>query len=468
MRYILRRLPALLIVVLALSSAGLCGARGAETDPADDTVTWMVRPSDGVREDGRSWIEQELDPGEAVTEHLVIRNLSRRAVTFQLSAADGYFTETGRFNMLTADQESIEAGTWINIAETVEVAPGGDVVVPFTVAVPENATPGDHPAGVAAAIRSGQGEQIGVESRVGFRVMTRVSGELRPAAALGVSGSYDGSWNPFEPGRVFVDYSVDNAGNTRLMLEPRIEVSALFGLVRWEIPAEPIADIAPGETRSVSANLRDVWPLFIYTATARADANSVAADGTSASPPVVVTDAVETIVAVPWAQLVTAALTALLAWWLWTDRRRRTRRLTALLEQAREEGRGERSTERTDAATGLRRDRSGRATATLVSAVLLVGVLLGHPPASAFAAPDGDSDSVTLRVDVTPQASPSPTSSVAPSPTPSGGALPATGMPDLFVAGAAAALLTAAGISVAVLSRRRRTTGSPWRPRSGP
>lgn len=466
MPFLLRRLAVLLVAVIALSGTGLSGAHAAEADTADDTVTWMVRPSDGVGEDGRSWIEQELDPGETVTEHLIVRNLSRRAVTFQLSAADGYFTETGRFNMLTADQESIDAGTWIEIAETVDVAPGGDVVVPFTVTVPDNATPGDHPAGVAAAIRSGQDEQIGVESRVGFRVMTRVSGELVPSAALTVSGSYDGSWNPFEPGRAFVDYAVENTGNTRLALEPHLEVSALFGLVRFDVPVEAITDIAPGETRSVSTTLRNIWPLFGYTATARAEANAVTTDDATAPPSVAVTDAASTIVAVPWAQLIALALAALVVWWLRTDRRRRDRKLAALLEQARQEVRDERSPAPNSTATALRRDRSGRATATLAAALLTAGISLCHAPVSASAAPSEDSDSVTLRVEVTPQPFASPTGPVASSPTPSRGALPATGAPDLTLIGAAAILLTAAGTSAAFIAYKRRTDGSsrPSRP----
>ena len=115
-------------------------------------------------------------------EHLLVRNLSTTAVTFQLTAADGYFTSNGRFNMLTSDRSSTDAGTWITMQDSVRVASGADAIVPFTVTVPENATPGDHPAGVAAGVRSGKGE-VGVESRVGFRVMTRVKRRAQPRSA---------------------------------------------------------------------------------------------------------------------------------------------------------------------------------------------------------------------------------------------------------------------------------------------
>ncbi len=132
-------------------------------------------------------MELELDPGASVDEHLAVRNLSDRDVTFALTAADGYFTPTGRFNMLPGDKQSVAAGIWISMDKTVTVAAGGTAVVPFTVTVPDNATPGDHAAGIAASIYSqggSDGTQLGVESRVGFRVMTRVKGEVRPALSM--------------------------------------------------------------------------------------------------------------------------------------------------------------------------------------------------------------------------------------------------------------------------------------------
>jgi hypothetical protein len=97
-------------------------------------------------------------------------------VTLRISAADGYFQENGRFSMLPSDKESVDAGLWIEVQDEVTVGAGETVIVPFTTTVPENATPGDHAAGIAASVLSQQveedGAMAGVESRVGFRVMT--------------------------------------------------------------------------------------------------------------------------------------------------------------------------------------------------------------------------------------------------------------------------------------------------------
>lgn len=334
-----RFLPAVSSAVLALFlvSATVAPTAFASTSAPDDdsggSVTWMVRPSDGVGEDGRAWVELELDPGQAAREHLIVRNLSTSAVTFRLSAADGYFTESGRFNMLTSDTESVDAGTWIDIQEDVDVAAGADAIIPFTITVPPNATPGDHPAGVAASIRSGDGEQVGVESRVGFRVMTRVTGELAPSAAAEVSGEYSGSINPFDAGRIDVGYTVENTGNTRLSILPQVTVSALFGLVDYTVAGAEIVEIAPGESREADVAFPSVWPLFVYTADVVATVVPVGEDLPTGE--VEPATARSTVVAMPWSQLVTIVVAGLLVWLLWRDRRRREERVAELVAQAR-------------------------------------------------------------------------------------------------------------------------------------
>ena len=308
-------------VAVALGSA-VSPAVASNGDTDDGAITWMVRPSDGVGEDGRSWVELTLEPGEAVQEYLLVRNLSPEAVTFTLSAADGYFTDTGRFTMLTSNEPSTDAGTWITIQDSVEVLGGDEVIVPFTVSVPQNATPGDHAAGVAASIRSGGDDTVGVESRIGFRVMTRVTGELTPSASAAITGTYSGAWNPMDPGRLDLDYTLTNTGNTRLSVRSQITAAALFGLVTFTVAGEEVVEFAPGETREGRVTLPAVWPLFVYTTDLVATSTPVSdapspADGTTAS-------AASSVAAVPWSQAVVIAVGAALLRWLWVDRRRRS------------------------------------------------------------------------------------------------------------------------------------------------
>ena len=104
-----------------------------------------------------------------------------------------------------------------------QVQAGQTQIVAFTITVPENATPGDH-AGIAATVQSvgpsADGNQVSIESRVGFPIMTRVTGELTLAIEPG-SVEYHLSWNPFEPGQITARYTIVNDGNVRIQATPR-------------------------------------------------------------------------------------------------------------------------------------------------------------------------------------------------------------------------------------------------------
>lgn len=448
-----RSLSTLLGIVMAFLGIAAMPAPVAAAEQDDDAITWMVRPSDGVGEDGRSWVELELDAGETVQEHLLVRNLSASPVTFSLTAADGYFTETGRFNMLTADRESVDAGTWIEIQDAVEVPAGADVIVPFTITVPGNATPGDHPAGVAAAIRSGGTEEVGIESRVGFRVMTRVTGELAPAAAATVAGEYTGSLNPFEAGRIDVDYSVENTGNTRLSIVPLVEVSTLFGWVSYTATGEEIVEIAPGESRVAEISFPSVWPLFVYSADVTAAAEPVSEELPARG--IEPASAHALVVAIPWPQLVSIAVGVLLLWLLWRDRRRRDRKVAELVAQARRDALAESAGDRQPA---LRRVAG--------SAVVAIALLLAGPPAMAATPED---DPVGIRVEIAPRTTPGATPPATPAPATGGEDLATTGAPDMsaWLWGGAAAVVTGAVLTGRVIysGRRRRAPETEWRSR---
>ncbi|MBD8217257.1 hypothetical protein IFU40_01265 [Microbacterium sp. CFBP 13617] len=323
--------------LLAVSPVGAAGpARAQAPADASDTVTWSVEPADASSATGEAWTELTLDAGQSVTEHMMITNRGGSDVVFRLSAADGYFTDSGRFTMLPADEASVDAGTWITIAESVEVGAGDSVIVPFTVDVPANATPGDHPAGVAAGILTGD-STIGVESRVGFRVMTRVRGDLAPALSVADQQAvYSPSWNPFLPGSLTVTATIVNSGNTRIGALPRVTSSGPLGLFATDTTPAQIAEFAPGESRTITTVMPEVWPAF--STQVRTTAASLAVGGTE--PLREATGSAQTTVAtIPWSHLLllaTLALAVVLLRWRGTTRRKTVARM---VDEAREEGR---------------------------------------------------------------------------------------------------------------------------------
>ncbi|MGI5522402.1 WxL protein peptidoglycan domain-containing protein [Micromonospora sp. CA-259024] len=325
-----------ILAVTTLTVAAAPAAAAAEPDPK--ALTWTVQPATPSGPDQRRWINASLDPGEARTEHLAVRNFSRNAVAFSLKAADGYLTDKGRFNMLSSDRTSVDGGTWIDVQERVTVGPNETKVVPFTITVPKGATPGDHPAGIAATVTS-TGGTVNVESRVGFRVMVRVNGTAQAALPVnGLSATYAPSWNPFAGGTVRVRYTVQNDGNVWVSGTGRVSVSDLFGRTSHDVTSA-VEEMLPGGSREVETRADGVWALgrlrtTVTTSPALLGDGQAGADLRPAS-------ATVTTWVVPWAQLALLCLLAALIVGLRVATRRRRRRLAGLLARAREEGRQE-------------------------------------------------------------------------------------------------------------------------------
>jgi hypothetical protein len=338
---------AALALALAAVAAGALGAPVAAWGAADDTaapdessIRWSVTPADATGPDGRTAAEHTLDPGDAIDDYFAVRNVSDADVTFSLTAADGFYTRNGRFDILASGQESVGSGTWISLPDEVAVAAGQTVVVPYRIAVPDRAEPGDHAAGITASVLSigsaDDGTSVGVESRVGFRVLTRVTGDITPLAAItALEGSYDLSWNPFRPGDIRVSFDVVNEGNTRLLV--RGDAAAGGGTTAFPVADDNPQELLPGDERPFTTVVDDVWPLFLVPTTVTVTAESATMDGEIAD--VAPVQAEVTVWAVPWPQLAVVAGLVLVMAAVAGGRIRSRRRLAALLAEAREEGR---------------------------------------------------------------------------------------------------------------------------------
>lgn len=247
-----------LIGITAVVPNALAAPADATILHADD-VKWSVAPADADGPDGRRWVETTVPPGGEVSEHMAVRNLSADELTFAITAADGYLTDSGRFAMLTPDRRSVDAGLWITVPDTVTVAAGATAIVDVTVAVPADAKPGEHLGAVAASIRSvgtdASGASVGVDSRMGFRVVIDVSGEAKPALAVtSASSEYEMSWNPFAPGRLIVGMTAQNTGTVDLAVTP---AASAQGRVVERADDGPLG---PGASRTYRVAIDGVWP----------------------------------------------------------------------------------------------------------------------------------------------------------------------------------------------------------------
>jgi hypothetical protein len=183
----------------------------------------------------------------------------------------------------------------------VTVAPGQTIEVPFTVAVPKNATPGDYAGGIVTSlVRPDAAQQINVDRRLGIRIAVRVTGDLTPGLVVEDARiTWDGGLNPFAGGDATLTYRLRNTGNAMISAREASTVTGPFG---W-FPATaskvvPPPQLLPGETWTTSVRFPGAAASFVILGTASVTPTVTDASGsTSDLPPVTAT---ATGPAVPW------------------------------------------------------------------------------------------------------------------------------------------------------------------------
>ncbi|MEU4563435.1 DUF916 domain-containing protein [Actinoplanes sp. NPDC023936] len=330
-------------ITAVLAVAALLSPAPAQAAPTSDSLTWSVAPSGPKGPNGRPALDYKLDPGATVTDHVAVTNHSKRPLTLRLYAHDAFTTAGGGFDLRAGNAAPTDVGSWIKLAQSTITLPSSSrVVVPFTVTVPANATPGDHAGGVvaslAAAATDGAGNQVSVDHRVGARVYLRVAGPLRPALSItGVEIGAATSWNPLSLPRVTAAFTITNTGNVRLGGTPSARVEGPFGFGSRTAAANAIPEILPGGSLTTTIALDSVPPLVRESLTV--DIMPAPADGRPIDPAPARAASQHAFWLMPWPQLIiVAAAAALLLAWLFA-RRRRNHRVQAALAAAERRGR---------------------------------------------------------------------------------------------------------------------------------
>lgn len=343
-------LAAAAAVVWAAVVVGAAAPAAAATAEPTAEVTWGVRtgsPDGQAREN----FTYEVDPGGTLEDTIVIANYDDAPLHLDVYAADGFTTTSGQLDVLTRDAESTGIGTWVSLdQDEIVIEPGESAEVPFTVAVPRNATPGDHAGAIVTSLAVLPSEDgITVDRRLGIRIYLRVAGDVAPLLAIeDLHVEYAGSANPFGGGEATATYTVRNAGNARLAAG---QSAILSGPLGWW-PSAPIAvaempQLLPGETWEVTAPLGAVVPVFLLSADVTV--TPVLPDGAQVQPVIAST----TFWAVPWAFLaLVLAIAAAAVATIWITRRRTRSRKAS--EDARVQQAVEQALRDREAAVGAR------------------------------------------------------------------------------------------------------------------
>lgn len=272
MRLLPRSLTVLLVAVAAVAWPG------PPATAADASGTsWSVGPVPAADGTERANFDLRVDPGAVVSDTFRVRNDGATPLDLSVYAADAFTTREGSLDLPPAGTLSVDAGLWVRPeTDLLHLEPGQDAVVPFTISIPADARPGDHPAGIVAALRTRGDGEVALDRRLGTRIHLRVSGELSPSLSMTVpTVSFTGTWNPFGVGDIELAYDVTNTGNTRAtgIATPTASGPLGFGTQRGE--ATRLLEIMPGSTVEVRQSVPGVVALLHLDAAVTLEGESV-------------------------------------------------------------------------------------------------------------------------------------------------------------------------------------------------
>lgn len=381
-------LVGLLLPAVLLAAAPAQAASSAPAAPGEDRKsTFGVQPAGPKGPDARPHFSYGVTGGATTRDQIAIWNYGEEPLTLAVYASDAVNTLDGGFDLLPAGRAPKDAGSWIKLdKDTVTVPPKGNVVVPFTVTVPREVTPGDHTGGIVASLaagaQDGQGNKVKLDQRVGARVYIRAAGTLTPRLEVQqVAATYEGSANPFSEGSATVTYTLRNTGNVRLGARQAVRINGLFGTSVTADGAKDLGDLLPGTSLTITAKADGVAQ--VLRSSAVVSVQPVAArDGVDPKLPSLTRSV--SLWTVPWALLALVLVIGGGGLWVW--RRRRLARAAAGRRATSDTN--EHQNAKKESIVQFTRPRRRSAAGAAAAAAALVGLAL-TVPTTAHAAPTG-------------------------------------------------------------------------------
>lgn len=243
----------------------------ANRSSSEVPVTWSVRPSPGADGAARPNFVLDAEPGQSISDELVVTNDGKVELVLGVYVSDAFNTDEGGTDLLAGDEPPRDIGAWTTPESTsITVPAGGQVVVPFTIAVPDDAAAGDHVGGIVTSLtvteQGTDGTRVKVERRLGTRIYLRVDGELSPELTFtDLSAEYHASVNPFAPGSMELTYTVENTGNVRLRATRVATVATGMGFAERVGEAADMKELLPDNSYTLTQRVDGVWPGFSTT-----------------------------------------------------------------------------------------------------------------------------------------------------------------------------------------------------------
>ena len=220
------RLLLLCVAVTALIGVQPSGAQDEvptqPVGPNSNSFGFTVRPWAEEGSVPRDALEYQLPAGQTVVDQVTIANLTDQEKSFHLYPADAYTTDSGGLALRQLGDAAVDAASWLELPVAQYTIPARSAaLVPVTLAIPPDATPGDHMAGIVAeeiVAPTTTAESGGLQPihRVAARVYLRVDGPTSAELHVSdISVTHDDPLVPFVAGGsdTSVTYTITNRGN---------------------------------------------------------------------------------------------------------------------------------------------------------------------------------------------------------------------------------------------------------------
>lgn len=206
----------------ALLVAVACGLVLLTASPSygqDPTANFVAEPAAGSQTDpAGGFFLLEAEPGAEVRQEIGLRNDSAVPLEIELGAVDAVTGQLGGASYALTSETPTRVGTWIALERTtVTLAPEASAVVPFRVAVPQDAESGQHLAGISISVPQVQdtagvagegqaGASIDVQTRRIIAVQVNLPGPAEPELVIG------GVSPVARPDGLYLEVAVENTG----------------------------------------------------------------------------------------------------------------------------------------------------------------------------------------------------------------------------------------------------------------
>ncbi|HEV7424575.1 MAG TPA: hypothetical protein VGO21_05335, partial [Candidatus Paceibacterota bacterium] len=194
-------------------------------------------------------LEISGDPGQIVVQQMTLINELTTTETYYSSylnfQAEG---ETGTPTFVFAKDD---LGTWMQVPESVTLAPGESKVVPVKITIPQNADPGGHFAAIfwATTPTNKAPGSVAIGAKTGMLVLLHVSGAVDEKGGILEFVTKD-KQTFYTSLPISFFYRFQNNGGDRIKPDGDIAFKNILGLTSDKIPANPVdGNILPNSIR---------------------------------------------------------------------------------------------------------------------------------------------------------------------------------------------------------------------------